>query len=201
MAGRILISSAYLPPAEYFSLISMADDIFIEREENFLKQSYRNRCYILSAHGSQLLTVPVYEGSRHKTPVKDIRIDYSKRWQQVHIRALSASYGSSPYFRYYFDDIEFIISKNHRFLLDLNTELTNLLCSIMKTGKKLSYTTGFEPAGQTENDFRYSLSPKNGSAFRQKDYIKVFNSGTGNDPRISIVDLIFNTGPEAASYL
>jgi hypothetical protein len=201
MAGRILISSAYLPPVEYFSLISEAGEILIEREENFLKQSYRNRCYILSAHGPQLLTVPVYEGSRHKTLIKDIRIDYSKRWQQIHLRALSASYGSSPYFQFYFEDIELIVSKNHSFLLDLNIELTVLICSLIKSGKKLSCTTVFEPVGNSVNDFRYSLSPKNRSVFRPKEYIKVFNSGEGIDPRISIVDLIFNTGPEAAAYL
>jgi hypothetical protein len=201
MAERILVSSAYLPPIEYFSLISLADEVLIEGEENFLKQSYRNRCYILSAHGSQLLTVPVYEGSRHKALIKDIRIDYSKRWQQVHLRAMSASYGSSPFFQFYFEDIELIISKNHIFLLDLNAQLTDLICSILKTGKKLSYTTRFEPAKNIENDFRYSLSPKKESSFRPKEYIKVFNSGESNDTRISIVDLIFNTGPEAAAYL
>ncbi len=92
MAGKILVSTAYLPPVEYFSLISRADEVLIEREENYLKQTYRNRCYILSAHGPQLLSVPVYLGSLHKTPVKDIRIDYSKRWQQVHLRAMTASY-------------------------------------------------------------------------------------------------------------
>ena len=96
MAGKILVSTAYLPPAEYFSLISHADEVLIEREENYLKQSYRNRCYILSAHGPQLLTVPVYLGSQHKTHIKDIRIDYSKRWQQIHLRAIIASYRSSP---------------------------------------------------------------------------------------------------------
>ena len=111
MAGKILVSTAYLPPVEYFSLISHADEIYVEREENYLKQSYRNRCYILSSHGRQLLSVPVYLGSQHKTPVKEIRIDYSKRWQQVHLRAITASYSSSPYFQFYFENIEKIISR------------------------------------------------------------------------------------------
>ncbi|MCX6255506.1 MAG: WbqC family protein [Bacteroidia bacterium] len=120
MAAKILVSTAYLPPVEYFSLILRADEIFIEREENYLKQTYRNRCKILSAHGPQILSVPVYLGSLHKIPIKDIRIDYSKRWQQVHLRAMTASYNSSPFFEFYFENIEKIISKNHEFLLDLN---------------------------------------------------------------------------------
>ncbi len=201
MEGRILISSAYLPPAEYFSLIADAEEVLVEKEENYLKQSYRNRCYIISAHGIQLLSVPVFEGSRRNTPIRDIRIDYSKRWQQVHLGALSASYSASPYFVFYFEAIEQIILKNYNFLLDLNMELAGLICSIMKTGKKLNYTTSFTAVGSKNNDFRYSLSPKKESSFRPKEYIGVFNSGTVFDPRISIVDLIFNTGPEAAGYL
>ena len=201
MEGRILISSAYLPPAEYFSLISDADETLVEKEENYLKQSYRSRCYITSAHGIQLLSVPVYDGSRRKTPICDIKIDYSKRWQQVHLGALSASYSASPYFVFYFEAVERIILKNHSFLLDLNMELAILICSILKTGKELRYTSVFEPVGSIPNDYRYSLSPKKESSFRPKEYIGVFNSGTVFDPKISIVDLIFNTGPEAAGYL
>jgi hypothetical protein len=121
MEEKILVSTAYLPPVEYFSVISGADNILIEREENYIKQTYRNRCYILSAHGPQLLSVPVYLGSLHKTGIKDIRIDYSKRWQQVHLRAMTASYNSSPYFEFYFENFEKIILKNKNFLLDLNS--------------------------------------------------------------------------------
>jgi hypothetical protein len=132
MAVKVLVSTAYLPPAEYFSLFKKADEILIEREENYLKQSYRNRCYILSAHGLQILTVPVYLGSLHKTSIKDIRIDYSKRWQQVHLGAIVASYNSSPYFKFYFDDIEKIISGNFEFLTDLNMKLTELILKMLK---------------------------------------------------------------------
>jgi hypothetical protein len=123
MAGKILVSTAYLPPAEYFSLISHADEVLIEREENYLKQSYRNRCYILSAHGLQLLSVPVYLGSQHKTALKEVRIDYTKRWQQVHLRAITASYNSSPYFQFYFENIDNFISYYTSFLIDLISEL------------------------------------------------------------------------------
>ncbi len=121
-----------------FQLILDADEILIEREENYIKQSYRNRCYILSAHGPQLLSVPVYLGSVHKTLIKDIRIDYSKRWQQVHLRAMTASYNSSPYFEFYFESIEKIISENHEFLIDLNMALTEKILQTLKINKSLS---------------------------------------------------------------
>lgn len=201
MAGKILVSTAYLPPVEYVSLISRADEVLVEREENYLKQTYRNRCYILSAHGPQLLSVPVYLGSLHKTPVKDIRIDYSKRWQQVHLRAMTASYNSSPYFKFYFENIEKKISKNHEFLLDLNMELTNLVLEILKMKKKISYTTNFEPVGKMENDFRFKIAPKEDSHFAVKEYFQVFNKGEGFVPGLSIIDLVFNMGPDAVDYL
>jgi len=201
MAGKILVSTAYLPPVEYVSLISRADEVLVEREENYLKQTYRNRCYILSAHGPQFLSVPVYLGSLHKTPVKNIRIDYSKRWQQVHLRAMTASYNSSPYFEFYFEKVEKIISVNHNFLLDLNMELTNSVLEILKMNKPISYTTNFEPVSDMENDFRYKITPKEESPFTLKEYCQVFNNGESFVPGLSIIDLLFNVGPDAVDYL
>jgi hypothetical protein len=201
MTGKILVSTAYLPPVEYFSLLSHTGEILIEKEENYLKQSYRNRCYILSPSGPQILSVPVYLGSQHKTPVKEIRIDYSKRWQQVHLRALTASYNSSPYFQYYIENIERVVSKNNIFLIDLNTELTQLVMNMLKLKTSLSYTTYFQPEGLVENDYRYKISPKKPSQFSVREYTQVFNNNTGFIQPLSILDLIFNMGPEAVDYL
>jgi WbqC-like protein family len=201
MAGKILLSTAYLPPAEYFSLISNAEEVLIEKEENYHKQSYRNRCYILSVHGPQLLSVPVYSGSQHKTPLKDIRIDYSKRWQQVHLGAMNAAYSSSPYFQFYFESFEKIISGRTDFLLDLNMKLTDLVLGMLKIEKEINYTSEFQPIAVLENDFRYMISPKIASGFRTGRYLQVFGNGTGFDNRLSIIDLIFNLGPDAPYYL
>jgi hypothetical protein len=200
MRSDILISAAYLPPVEYFSILSCAGKVLIEREENYVKQSYRNRCYILSSHGTQILTVPVYMGSIHKTPIKDIRIDYSKRWQQVHLGALTAAYNSSPYFQFYFEEFERIIAHKNEFLLDLNTHLLELVLKMLGMELSVSYTEKFEPLEGKENDFRYGLSPKKVPLVSQNEYPQVFNS-SGFTGRLSIVDLIFNTGPDAISYL
>ena len=201
MAGKILVSTAYLPPVEYFSLISQADEVLIEVEENYLKQSYRNRCYILSEHGPQLLSIPVYLGSQHKTPLKEIRIDYSKRWQQVHLRAITASYNSSPYFQFYFENIEKIISKKIDFLIDLNMELMESVLKMLKIKIGITYTTNFKPVGEAENDFRYKISPKKESQFFVKEYMQVFEICNCFVQGLSIIDLIFNMGPEAVDYL
>ncbi len=201
MTGNILLSTAYLPPIEYFSHIIKAQEVFIEREENYLKQSYRNRCYILSVGGIQLLSVPVYKGSFHKTPVKEIRIDYSKKWQQIHLRALSTSYKSSPYFIYFFDNIEKIILSDYEFLLDLNMDLLKTILNILKIKADINYTADFKPVSNTENDLRYTINPKKKSAYISKEYNQVFNAVKGFIPGLSIIDLIFNMGPEANNYL
>ncbi len=199
MAGKILLSTAYLPPVEYFSIISNSDEVCIEGEENYLKQSYRNRCYILSSHGPQILSVPVYSGSMHKTAIKDIRIDYSKRWQQVHLGAILAAYSSSPYFMYYFENLEIIILKNIEFLIDLNMELNCELFKMLKINTLLHFTDHFKQPWNSENDFRYCISPKKKSEYVAKQYLQVF--GDIFIPNLSIIDLIFNMGPEAIEYL
>jgi len=198
---KVLVSTAYLPPVEYISLFSGTDQILIESEENYLKQSYRNRCYILSAHGPQILTVPVFLGSLHKTHIKDIRIDYSKRWQQVHLGALTASYNASPYFQFYFSEFEKIISAKNNFLIDLNTKLTEAILKMLRMKIEVAFTAEYQAEGSAENDYRYKISPKKESSYTCKKYLQVFDSGEGFVNRLSIVDLIFNTGPEAASYL
>jgi hypothetical protein len=201
MTGEVYLSTAYLPPAYYFSLINRADKVLIEHEENYIKQTYRNRCYILSADGPHSLSVPVYQGSLHKTHIKDIRIDYSKRWQQVHLRAITAAYSASPYYDFYFDRIESIISGNSEFLIDLNMKLTEIILEILKIWKPIMYTTRFNTVGFSENDFRYNITPKNKPEVSSKKYIQVFNQGEGFIDGLSILDLIFNVGPDALSYI
>jgi len=201
MTGKILVSTAYLPPVSYFSLICKADEVLIEKEENYIKQTYRNRCYILSANGIQALSIPVQVGSFHKTALKEIRIDYSRRWQQVHLGAFNAAYKSSPYFDYYFDDIAGIISANHTFLIDLNMELIRYLIKSLKIKTSVRYTSHFETLNSWPADYRYILTPKKEFKMDYKEYLQVFSSDTGFKPGLSIVDLLFNTGPDATCYL
>jgi hypothetical protein len=201
MSEPVLLSTAYLPPAEYFRRISEQPETLIEKEENYLKQTYRNRCYIMASNGIQALTVPVLLGSFHKTRIKDCRIDYSKRWQQVHAGALKSAYANSPYYLYYIDEILAVILKKHEFLLDLNTILTELLSGMAGLKVSVSFTGQFIKPGESSHDHRYTLTPKINSGYRTKPYIPVFDAGGSNDPRLSIIDLIFSTGPDAASYL
>lgn len=105
MAEKYLLSTAYFPPVHYMALIARSDEVLIEKEENYLKQTFRNRCYILSANGPLALSVPVLLGGLHKTTLKDTRIDYSKRWQQIHTRGITSSYKSSAYYLEQFSNL------------------------------------------------------------------------------------------------
>lgn len=199
MNSKILISTAYLPPLQYFSLIKASDNIFIEKEENFLKQTFRNRCYILSSHGQQMLSVPVYSSGIQKTKISEARIDYSKKWQQVHLRAIMSSYRASPYFEFYFEKVENIILRNKIFLLDLNMDLLLLMLDFLKMKKSVSYTGDFEPVNSSPCDYRYKISPKSEPLFKPERYTRVFDFS--DIPHLSILDLLFNMGPDAINYI
>jgi hypothetical protein len=203
MAEKYLLSTAYFPPTYYISLIYRAESILIETEENYLKQTYRNRFSILTANGSSSLTVPVLTESLKKNLIKDVKIDYSKRWQQVHLRALISSYKSSAYFEYYFDDIERIISSKPEYLLDLNLNSLSIVLKITGVNTAIGYTGTFEPVLGSDHDFRYLISPKKEipGIFSLKEYYQVFSNKFGFVPGLSILDLIFNLGPDTIDYL
>jgi hypothetical protein len=200
MPGEILLSTAYFPSAEYFSLIKNADKVFIEQHENYIKQTYRNRCKILTSNGVLKLSVPVMKGPGLKIQLKEIVIDYSKRWQQVHMGAITSAYSRSPYFQFYSDNLWKILLKNHRFLIDLNEELLNKCLEFLNINKCILHTSLFQPELELPEDFRYRISPKKGSGFTSRPYIQVFGYSefVGG---LSILDLLFNMGPEAEGYI
>ncbi len=195
-----LFSTSYLPPIEYIHKMTEAGEIWIETNENYIKQSYRNRCYILSANGPQALTVPVLLGSFHKTAIKDIRIDYSKRWQQVHLKAIVSAYNNAPYFQYYYEEIEKTIMRGTEFLIDLNTKLLNILLHSMRIDNTVRFTEKFIATEESPDDFRYSISPKNKSAYTYPEYIHVFPY-KNNIHGLSVIDLLFNNGPDSLGML
>jgi len=203
MDGSLHLSSAYFPPVSYISLIKNADLIQIEREENYIKQTYRNRCRILGANGPEILTVPVESASFRKTRIKDVKIDYSKRWQQIHIRAFTSAYRSSAYFEYFFDMIEMLINTREKYLLDLNMKSLEIVMRIIGLTKPLEFSSHFEPVDDNPDDFRYKISPKiiTPENLIFKEYFQVFSNKFGFVPDLSILDLVFNAGPDSINYL
>lgn len=221
-----VLSTAYLPPVEYFAAIAnwAASQVLIEACEIFQKQSYRSRCYIYSANGPLVLNVPVRRGGpdfTHKLPIREIEVDYDEAWIPLHKRALEAAYMNSPFFEFYKDDLFKILDSKEKYLFDLNLRLLEYLLQMTGIKANIKLTTDYvadyakESAAVRDTnimapvaaDFRNSIHPKSKqpSLLKQlqmeKPYWQVFSSKQGFIPNLSIVDLLFNEGPNAITYL
>lgn len=148
-ASEALLSTAYLPPVSYFSVMAQYGAVRIEACENFQKQSYRTRARIASSSGVEILSVPILKGSVHKRLISEIEIDYKRDWVQLHERALMSYYGSAPFFIYYRDDIFSVLESRPRFLLDLNTRLTRVLAELLGIRCAIGYTDSYLPPSES----------------------------------------------------
>lgn len=207
---QAILSCAYLAPVQYFTKLIHYDEVWIELSEHFLKQSYRNRCTILSANGPQNLSIPVTEGSSSKRIIRDVKISYDHPWQKLHWKAILSGYNNAPFFEYYSDCIApFYQGKKWQFLTDFNLEIQtvllnelNLKCSI--TLSENYALTNDLPPGTT--DFRASIHPKTSHQshdvdFQPHAYMQVFQEKFGFTSNLSIIDLLFNEGPMALAIL
>jgi hypothetical protein len=192
----------YLPPVEYFVKLNIyKPDVLIEREEHFPKQTYRNRTNIYSPDGVLALTVPVIRGAKNHTKVKDVKISYDFNWQRLHWLSLQACYRRSAYFEYYEDELAPFYEKRFDFLFDYSEQQLQFILKAIKIKLELNYTQTYEPEYPSLNDFRYSISPKKETDFNQKTYLQVFDERIGFQKNLSIVDLLFNQGPNSIDYL
>ncbi len=192
----------YLPPIEYFSkLLENKNHLFIENAEHFEKQTYRNRAAIHSPNGKLDLIVPVIKGSKNHTKVKDVRISYDFNWQRLHILSLQTSYRSSAYFEFYEDDMMPFYEKRWEFLFDYNEELLGLLTRFLKLDISYCYTNEFEKVHNGKIDYRSSIHPKRSGENHVNTYFQVFEERNGFIPNLSVVDLLFNQGPQSSKYL
>ncbi|MCK5774754.1 MAG: WbqC family protein [Bacteroidales bacterium] len=198
----ILISTAYFPPISYMALLMQNQaKVSIDAFETFSKQSYRNRFSIATANGRMSLTVPVKKPFGNKTRTNEMTIDYSEKWQQVHWRSIKAAYQSSPFFLYYADEIEAIFEKKFQYLYEMNEAIINKLESILAFDSNIKYTKSFMPVNSHENDYRFRIHPKQQSIINSVVYDQVFEEKNGFTADLSVLDLIFNLGPEAQIYL
>lgn len=200
-----VLSTAYFPPVEYFMAAAMTGSILIEAQESYVKQSYRNRCRIYACDGVLSLTVPVSmpENSRG---ISMAVVDYSKPWLQQHERAIVSAYRTSAFFEYYQDDFFPILESRPAGLLDLNMALTLRLLDLLGIRCSVSLTEEYRQSyGPEFLDLRDALHPKKTvpEIFRDRlrPYYQVFSAKFGFIPGLSAVDLLFNEGPDALSYL
>jgi hypothetical protein len=198
----ILLPTAYLPPIEYFVRIVQSQSINIEQEENYLKQTYRNRCEIYSSNGKLSLSIPVKKTFGNHTRVRDIKIENSDKWQLNHWRAIVSAYNHSPYFLFYQDELKEFFFRNVESLLDFNTKLLEVILKLMKIKRNLVFTSSYNKTPPDQCiDFRSSLKPKDSQLINLKEYSQVFSERYGFLSNLSILDLLFNIGPQSSEYL
>ncbi len=201
-----LFSTAYLPPIEYFVFMLLSDNVLIEAHETYPKQTYRNRCYIYSCNGVESLHIPVIKPMGKYSKTNEVLISYKQHWQRNHWRAICTAYRNAPFFLYYQDFLEPFFRKQTCKLLDFNYYLLNTLLSETGMAKNINFTNYFEKNISDFVDFRISISPKSTncsmlSIIKMPAYQQVFDQKYGFKPNLSIIDLLFNKGPDTLEYL
>lgn len=195
--NAILLSTAYLPPVNYLSAVINHEDIVLEKHEHFVKQTYRNRCEILTANGKLALSIPLIKQA-DKELISEKKISYAEDWQKQHWRAITSSYKNSPYFEYFEDEFKPFYENQFEFLFDYNTKLLQTVLHILRIKKHIQFTDHFEPAPNNIVDLR-GLSDVKQSSPDTKPYYQVFGA-SAFVPNLSCLDALFNIGLETIHY-
>ena len=204
-----LLYLTYLPNINWLRAFTSYDEIVVEREENFIKSTPRNRCEIAGANGRQTLSIPIIGGRDHHQLYKDVRISYQNDWQRSHWPSIRSAYGSAPYFEHYADKFLPLYERQFDLLFEYNTEFLNAILPLLRIDKKIKFTTSYEGQVADMVDLRKDGIPVrndndsigNDIAINTKRYYQVFEQRNGFIPNLSIIDLLMNEGPGATRYL
>ncbi len=198
-----LIEAHYIPSIAYFSAIQPANEILIEKHEHFVKQSYRNRCSILTANGKIQLIVPVT--SKHgKVYITDVRLDYTQKWLNNHWRTIQSAYGNAPFFEHYAEDLHALLFKKVIFLYELNYLLLSMCLKWLKWNVPIKETEHYRQSSpDSVSDLRSAINPKKLEQCYQFYYPIMYNQVFGNTfvENLSLIDLVFCAGPGASKVV
>ena len=195
-----LFTTAYFPSISYMAHFLKEDAPVIEVFETYHKQTYRNRCLVMTANGVESLSVPVVKVNGNHTMTKDVAISPIEPWQHIHSRYLESAYKASPYFDHYYDYLKPIFEGHFNRLIDLNDTALQAVLKMLKVKKEIIHTMDY--VHETENDLREVFNPK--KPFDAKlfpTYYQVFSEKFPFASDLSVLDLVFNEGPEAMGYL
>ena len=202
----MLLSTAHFPPVQYLCKIIDLDSLYLEAQENYQKQSYRNRFRIYGANGPITLSIPIHKSRPLGTPIKEVTIDSSHRWKSVHHRAIQSCYRHSPFYEFYYDDFKAYWEKDWKYLYDLNLHILRTVLHVLELDIEIFETKEFtELVGNMKHDFRGRIHPKKSwnmdPEFKAMEYTQNFSDRYGFQANLSILDLIFQTGPDAVNVL
>jgi hypothetical protein len=199
MMDTVLLDLQYLPNITWFKHFLAAKDVCIERCENFVKSTARNRCIIAAVNGKQALSIPVIGGRDHHQLYTAVNISYVSNWQKNHWLSMQSAYGSTPFFEYYADKFLPFYDNQYESLFDYNLQLLQAVLKMLKVQKQFAFTEIYEKQPLDKLDLRSAR--KNDEVQNIPHYYQVFDNKNGFISNLSIIDLIFNTGPDALKYL
>lgn len=201
-------TTAWFAPIPYYIALNRYKTRCIDGAEHFVKQSYRSRCIIATANGPMSLSLPIESGRSPRMPIQDVRVSDHGNWQSLHWNSLLSAYRSSPFFEYYADDIRPFFDEKKPFLFDYNERIRRCICALIPLDASAMITDRYRSTDQLPEDsvdFRSRLNekvlPTTQLQLTSKPYYQVFEGKFGFTPDLSILDLLFNMGPESILYL
>jgi hypothetical protein len=197
--NNILLYPTYFPSISHYIAMIAAESITFEVEDTFQKQTNRNRMYIYSPNGIQMLNISVKHNDANNN-FKDIKIDNQYNWQKNHFKSLEAAYKNSPFYEYFIDDLQPIFEKKHEYMLDLNFEIFEKINDALGISIPFDKTTEYFHQVTDKTDFRYLVNGKK-DITQIEPYTQVFDNKHGFINNLSILDLLFNEGRYAVEYL
>jgi len=203
----VLLHPSYFGPVSQWIAFEKASSVIFEAEDNYQKQTYRNRMYIYDANGKLTLNIPVKHSAAVGLPkntsqkYRDVQIENDFPWQLQHWRAFKASYQTSPFFEFYEDDLRPLYENDFKYLLDFNYRCMDFVASSLQTNWNFSQTSRFELKPSEVLDYRYLVNAKSQPPFEMERYAQVFEDKKGFLEDLCILDLLFNEGPAALNYL
>ena len=199
---KAIVSTAYCGNIEYFSVLKNAEEVLLETHEHFQKQSYRNRAIIHGANGPLNLIIPLNRKGE-RVQILETTINNEQNWQLLHWRSLEAAYRSSPYFEYYEHEFALFYKNQFENLLEYNSAIQDKIIQLLGINVNLKETSSYQKSYEGYDDFRNTIHPKIDSVkeFPAQKYIQVFEARNGFIPNLSVLDLLFNEGPNSINFL
>lgn len=197
---NIILHPTYFPSISHYAAMLQANEITFETDDNFQKQTNRNRMYIYSPNGLQMLNIPVKHSKNERQKFKDVRIENAFGWQKNHFKSLEAAYRTSPFFEFFEDDFRPIFENKHEFMMDLNFQIFDIINDCLGVDLPFTKTEEYFHEVNDKTDFRHLVNGKK-DTFTNESYTQVFGEKHGFLPNLSILDLLFNEGRHAVEYL
>ncbi|KJD33729.1 WbqC-like protein [Tamlana sedimentorum] len=198
---NIIIHPTYFPNIKHFVAMANADEVCFEMDDNFIKQTYRNRTNIYGANGKLTLNIPVSYSQKNRQKYRDVKIFNEEKWQLNHWKSLESAYKTSPFFEFYEDELQPLFTTKQDYILDFNLKCFEVICDCLQLDLNFTKSETYQKEINDKTDFRPLVNAKKESTPNFDSYTQVFSSKHGFIPNLSILDLLFNEGPNALNYL